>query len=161
MPEPKKRRCSRQLMGAGRPHELIRPAFCWVLPLMCAASALATAQDYTVEGTLTHTDLVPSVANPSTFQERFRICVSGGNWIISESRDVNGKRFRKDTGFDGTNVFQLTHFPGQAPESAKRSVITVHGSINAQDLPAPDLMFSAVKYPPMDALTGAVTGGRG
>jgi len=116
--------------------------FSWLLLSMCAGGWFASAQEYTVEGTLTHTAFLPNGAQLSKFREAFRISVEGGKWIITESGDVKGERFRKETGFDGTNLFQLIRFPPPVPIAGQPGPITVHGSINAQDMPAPDLMFS-------------------
>src|SRR6266498_5022903 len=84
------------------------------LVVCCVQGAFGQAclgADYTVEGKITHTELLPNGAEASRFNGDFRVSVSHSNWMITETRDRQGKRFEKYTGFDGTNVFQLMRFP--------------------------------------------------
>ncbi len=102
-----------------------------------------SAQDYTVEGSLVHTDYLGNGTLASRFEEQFKIMVSGSKWVIRETREDHGKLLQKELGFDGTNTFQVATFPYEEPPQGKPVPIFIQGSIQASDMPAPQLVFSS------------------
>jgi hypothetical protein len=117
------------------------PLLCLVV-LFSSLAGFVSAQEYSVEGKLTHTEFTPDGREAFRFQEEFKISVSGSNWIISEARDDEGKRTWKEVGFDGTNTYQLVKFPQERPPPGKPVPLAVHGSIHPWDMPAPEPMFN-------------------
>jgi hypothetical protein len=113
------------------------------LPLILtgACSVVASAREYTVEGVLVHTDFLPSGDVSGRFDEKFKVWVSGENWLISESRDFHGKQLSRDTGFDGTNTYLLNRFPPEPAPQGSQAKIFLVGSVNSLDVPPPDLVF--------------------
>ena len=100
----------------------------------------AAAQEFTAQGKLVHSDFLPSGLERRS-EEEFTVAVSGRNWIIREQRADNGRVFYKETGFDGTNGYQVVTFPKDGRSPTAGLTIFVQASIYEWDSPAPQPMF--------------------
>lgn len=112
-----------------------------ILFLVCIGTRGASAQDYTVWGSLARQQFLAGGRMLAT-EEEFTVSVSGRNWHIVERLETAGKRFGKETGFDGTNLFQLTRLPPEYVEHGKEAPITTLGSVSNRDMPSPEPMFN-------------------
>lgn len=121
------------------------PAARWSFLLLAAGIVQCPAISYRVEGTLEHTTC--NYDGPyESYVETFSIVVDGCKWfahVNSAFAKTNGVVFW-ETGYDGTNLFVLTHSDPaivpylQRPVQTKGPVILDLGSIKPGPMPPPD-----------------------
>jgi len=106
----------------------------WLFALLLYARRLE-AQEYSIEGLLTHSTFTLKGEPESRTDEFFRVNVLGRKWLIEEETNPSGFLIKVSYGFDGTNLFQLIEYPKISPPDPKRMHIRLTGNIRNSNLP--------------------------